>query len=93
MSTDGVAATIIEKSFKKMATKENLQYKVRWSIVYSIENIMKKYILLWKTLFCWCEVVGALGGKHSLMISATMFEELMKGNWKVLFFYDIENEV
>ena len=29
MSTDGVAATIIEKSFKKMATKENLQYKVR----------------------------------------------------------------
>jgi hypothetical protein len=28
MSPDGVAATIIEKSFRKMAANENLQYKV-----------------------------------------------------------------
>lgn len=29
MSPDGVAATIIEKSFRKMAAHENLRYKVR----------------------------------------------------------------
>ena len=31
MSPDGVAATIIEKSFRKMAANENLQYKVSQS--------------------------------------------------------------
>jgi hypothetical protein len=32
MSPDGVAATIIEKSFRKMAANENLQYKVGWGL-------------------------------------------------------------